>query len=59
VLRDRALSANGTRSKLSVSERALCVKARELLTGEIRIVRNVDQAEADAWIDEQIAPSGE
>lgn len=59
VLRDRALSANGTRSKLSVSERALCVKARELLTGEIRIVRNVDQAEADAWIDEQIAPSSE
>lgn len=59
VLRDRALSANGTRSKLSVSERALCVKARELLTDEISMVRGVERAEADAWIDEQIAPLSE
>jgi CarD family transcriptional regulator len=56
VRRDRALTANGTRSKLSVSERALCTKARELLSSEIRAVRGVDQAAADAWIDEQIAP---
>jgi len=59
VRRDRALTANGTRSKLSVSERALCTKARELLSGEIRVVRGVDQATADAWIDEQIAPAGD
>ena len=59
VRRDRALTANGARSKLSVSERALCMKARELLSGEIRVVRGVDQATADAWIDEQIAPSGD
>jgi CarD family transcriptional regulator len=59
VRRDRALTANGTRSKLSLSERAICVKARELLVGEIRAVRGVDQAAADAWIDEQIAPLGD
>jgi CarD family transcriptional regulator len=59
VRRDRALTANGARSKLSVSERALCAKARELLSSEIRVVRGVDQAAADAWIDEQIAPSGD
>ena len=59
VRRDRALTANGTRSKLSLSERALCTKARELLSGEIRVVRGVDQATADAWIDEQIAPLGD
>lgn len=57
--RDRALAANGGRAKLSVSERALCVRARELLTGEICAVRRVDQEAAEAWIDAQIAPSGE
>jgi RNA polymerase-interacting CarD/CdnL/TRCF family regulator len=56
--RDQALSASGGRSKLSVSERALCVRARELLAGEIRAVRGVDQAEADAWIDAQISSNG-
>jgi RNA polymerase-interacting CarD/CdnL/TRCF family regulator len=59
VRRDRALTANGGRSKLSVSERALCVRARELLTGEICAVRRVDQEAAEAWIDAQIAPSGD
>jgi RNA polymerase-interacting CarD/CdnL/TRCF family regulator len=54
--RDRAPTANGPHSKLSVSERALCTKARELLSGEIGLVRGLDQAEADAWIDEQLAP---
>jgi CarD family transcriptional regulator len=58
VRRDRALAGNGTRSKLSVSERALCVRARELLSGEIGLVRGLDQAEANAWIDEQIEPLG-
>jgi RNA polymerase-interacting CarD/CdnL/TRCF family regulator len=53
--REQALGANAGRAKLSVSERALCVRARELLAGEIRAVRGVDQAEADAWIDAQIA----
>jgi CarD family transcriptional regulator len=55
VLRDRALDA-GNKSKLSVSERALFVKARELLSDEIRLARGLDQAAANAWIDEQLAP---
>jgi len=55
--RQLALSAAGG-SKLSVSERALWVKARELLSGEIGLARGVDRAEADAWIDEQLAPLG-
>jgi CarD family transcriptional regulator len=56
VRRDRALTASGNRSKLSVSERSLCTKARELLAGEISLVRGVDPAQADAWIEEQLAP---
>jgi CarD family transcriptional regulator len=56
VRRDRALTANGTSSKLSVSERALYLKARELLSGEIGIARGLDQAQANAWIDDQIVP---
>jgi CarD family transcriptional regulator len=45
-------------SKLSVSERALWTKARELLSGEIGLVRGIDRAEASAWIDEQLAALG-
>jgi CarD family transcriptional regulator, regulator of rRNA transcription len=59
IVRDgfrRELSkAAGGSSKLSVSERALFVRARELLSGEIGVARGLDQAEADAWIDEQLA----
>lgn len=53
--REHRLTSSGY-SKLSTSERALWVKARELLSGEIGLVRGVDRAEATAWIDEQIAP---
>ena len=53
--RERALTAAG-HSKLSVSERALWVKARDLLSGEIGLVRGLDREEASAWIDEQLAP---
>ena len=53
--REHRLTTTGY-SKLSVSERALWVKARELLSGEIGLVRGVDRAEASAWIDEQLAP---
>jgi CarD family transcriptional regulator len=55
VLRDRALDASN-KSKLSVSERALFVKARELLSDEIQLARGLDEAAANAWIDEQLAP---
>ncbi|OFW72449.1 MAG: hypothetical protein A2Y55_08870 [Actinobacteria bacterium RBG_16_68_12] len=52
--RERTLTANGTNSKLSLSEKALCVKARKLLSGEIGLARGLDRAVADAWIDEQL-----
>ena len=58
VRRDQALNASGANSKLSLSERALFVKARELLSGEIGLARGLDPAEANAWIDEQLAPNG-
>jgi CarD family transcriptional regulator len=58
VRRDRSVTAKGTSSKLSASERSLCAKARELLAGEIGLVRGVEVAEADAWIDEQLTPLG-
>jgi len=41
--------------KLSLTERQLCVKARQLLADEIGASRGVDSAEADAWIGDQIA----
>jgi CarD family transcriptional regulator len=56
VRRERSPSAKGTSSKLSTSERALCAKARELLSGEIGLVRGLDQATANAWIDDQLTP---
>ena len=58
VRRERMLSADGSRSKLSTSERALQVKAREFLASEIGAVRGVGYLEADAWIDEQLAQPG-
>lgn len=56
--RERRLTTNGTNSKLSLSEKGLCVKARQRLSGEIGLARGLDLAEADAWIDEQLAPIG-
>jgi len=55
VRREQGKTSNGTPTKLSTSERALHLKARELLSGEIGVTRGLDQAEADAWIDEQLA----
>jgi len=56
--RERRLTANGTNSKLSLSEKGLCVKARQRLSGEIGLARGLDRAEVDAWIDEHLAPIG-
>ena len=56
--RERTLTANGTNSKLSLSEKGFCVKARQRLSGEIGLVRGLDQPIVDAWIDEQLAPIG-
>ena len=58
VRRERRLTANGTNSKLSLSEKGLCVKARQHLSGEIGLARGLDRAQVDAWIDEQLAPIG-
>ncbi len=55
--RGRRLTANRTNSKLSISEKGLCVKARQRLSGEIGLARRLDRAEVDAWIDEQLASS--
>lgn len=55
VKREQGRTATGTPTKLSTSERALHLKARELLSGEIEVARGVDRAEAEAWIDEQLA----
>ncbi len=56
--RERTLTANGTNSKLSLSEKGFCVKARQRLSGEICLVRGLDQPVVDAWIDQQLAPIG-
>jgi CarD family transcriptional regulator len=41
-------------SQLSLGERDLFVKARQLLSDEIALARGVEPAEANAWIDEQL-----
>lgn len=55
VRREQGKTTTGTPTKLSTSERALHLKARELLSGEIGVTRGIDPAVADAWIDEQLA----
>jgi CarD family transcriptional regulator len=54
VRREQKLSPSGTPFKLSASERALTLKARDSLASEIGVVRGVGRSEADAWIDEQL-----
>ena len=56
--RERTLTANGTNSKLSISEKGLCVKARQRLSGEIGLASGLDRAAVDAWIDEQLVQIG-
>ena len=57
VKREQGRTATGTPIKLSTSERALHLKARELLSGEIEVARGIDRAAAEAWIDQQLAVS--
>lgn len=54
--RERTAATTGS-PRLSASERALLVKARDLLAGEISVVRGIDPEEASAWIEEQLALS--
>ncbi len=53
--RQKRLIAKRTGSQLSPSERDLYTRARRLLSGEIGLARGLEQAEADAWIEEQLA----
>jgi CarD family transcriptional regulator len=53
--REWTLPAKGTKSQLSPGERDLFVRARQLLSNEIALARGVERAEANAWIDEQLA----
>lgn len=55
ALRERRLVAKRAGSQLSLSERALYLKARRLLSGEIGLAHGLEPGEADAWIEEQLA----
>jgi CarD family transcriptional regulator len=54
ALRERRLRAKGNGSLLSAGERAIYMKARRLLSGEIGLVNGLEPVEADAWIDQQL-----
>lgn len=54
ALRERRLRAKGNGSLLSAGERAIYLKARKLLSGEIGAAHGLEPAEADAWIDRQL-----
>ena len=56
--RESTFPAKGTKSQLSQGEKELFVKARQLLSNEIALARGVEPAEANAWIDAQLARSG-
>jgi CarD family transcriptional regulator len=55
--RVRALAARPSKPQLSPGEKDLYMRARQLLSGEIRVVRGVEEADADAWIEEQLGPA--
>jgi CarD family transcriptional regulator len=55
VRREQRVTPGGTSTKLSVSERALYLKARESLASEISVVCDIGNEDANAWIDAQIA----
>jgi CarD family transcriptional regulator len=53
--RERARHAKGDKPRLSTAEREVFLKARNLLSGEIALARGIQQAEADGWIEDQLA----
>jgi CarD family transcriptional regulator len=53
--RERRLIAKRNGSQLSPNERDLYIRARRLLSGEIGLAHGLEPAEADAWIEEQLA----
>ena len=52
--RDERASARNEPGRLSLTERQLYLKARQLLANEIGAARGVDPAHADEWIAEQL-----
>ena len=56
-VRHQSQARMGAAPKLSASEQNLYVQARQLLAQEIGSARGLEQVEADAWIEEQIAPT--
>jgi RNA polymerase-interacting CarD/CdnL/TRCF family regulator len=57
--RDERASARNEPGKLSLTERQLYLKARQLLADEIGASRGVEQAHADEWIAEQLAANAQ
>ena len=55
--RVRALAARPSKPQLSPGEKDLYLRARQLLSEEIRVVRDLEEADADAWIEEQLGPA--
>jgi RNA polymerase-interacting CarD/CdnL/TRCF family regulator len=58
VIANGGYVSKGTKSHLSPGEREHFVKARQLLSNEIALARDVEPAEANAWIDEQLTRTG-
>jgi len=56
--RTQTLAARGTNTQLSPAEKTVYDKARKFLSEEIGLARGLDPADADAWIEEQIAATG-
>ncbi len=54
----RALAARPSKPQLSPGENDLYKRARRLLSQEIHVVRGVEEADADAWIEEQLGRTG-
>jgi CarD family transcriptional regulator len=55
--RARARAARPNKPQLSPGEKDLYLQARQLLSQEIRLVRGVEEADAEAWIEEQLGPA--
>lgn len=56
--RQRTLKLKGKASQLSPGEKELCVRARQLLSGEIAQARGLQPEEADEWIEQQLSRTG-
>jgi len=49
-----AIRPSKSQAQLSTGERDLYLRARRLLWEELRVVRGIEAADADAWIEEQL-----